>query len=75
MDERREVHKFHHRRNPDQFRLNLTRPAPAAEESEGRPDAFPGGIDAIVHHRPDLRLERSELAVKEPVELCHVPGE
>src|SRR5687767_550447 len=59
-------------RHADEIRGNGGRTAPAAQKDERGTDAFARGIDTIIRHAADLRLERSELAPQETIELSHV---
>ena len=71
MDQRREMDQLNHGRDPDEFRLDGAA-LPAAQEDQGGPNPFARGVDAIVRHRPDLRLEGAQLRAQKPIEFAQV---
>ncbi len=75
VDQRREVHELDDRGDADEVGRDHARPAPTAEEDQGGPDALARGVDAIVRHGADLRLEGGQLAVEEAIQLGHVRAE
>ena len=75
MHERREVDHLHHGRDLHQIRRDLPLPLPAAEKHQGRANPLPGRIDAVLDHRTDLRLERTELLRQKTIEFGHLRTE